>query len=105
MQSSSVSVEVVLGLVTTVVTGLTSAVVYLFKLYYVDTKTALNDCHEQHKATKDEFQELLTEKENDCREELSKLSTVVYEKQDQISSLQSQVFELARNQVPNKPSI
>lgn len=93
-----VDVQLVLGGISAVVAALSSAVAYLFKLYYVDTKTALNDCKDQHKSAKVEFQQLLHEEKEGCQKELSKLTVVVQEKQVQITSLQNQMFDLAKHQ-------
>lgn len=109
MEGADVSIELALTFITTVVTGLTSAVVYLFKLYYVDTKKALDQCKEEHKTSKEEyekhcetnkaeFQILLNKQETECREELAKITAVVQEKQIQITTLSNQIFELAKRQ-------
>lgn len=116
MGEHTLSNEIVLGFVSTIVTGLTSAVVYLFKLHYVDTKKALDECKEQHKSNKTEFNQILSAQEAGCKEELSKLSTeaksqlaalssVVEQKQVQIDKLQDQVFELAKSVTPSGTSI
>lgn len=93
----------VLGGITTVIAALTSATVYLFKLYYVDTKAALNECKEQHKLAKEEFHDMLKAEKADCDKEIAKLSAVIDSKQTQLSDLHKQMLELTRNQNLNLP--
>lgn len=95
----------VLGGISAVIAGLTSAVGYLFKLYYVDTKQALKDCRDEHVSAKIEFKQILKDEKEDCQKELGKISAVVQEKQVQITHLSQQVFELAKNQPPPGSSI
>lgn len=65
-------IEVVLGFITAAGTALTSAVVYLFKLYYVDTKQALADCDKRHNEAKIEFERELTSEKATCEERMKK---------------------------------
>jgi hypothetical protein len=90
----------VLGAIATVGATLTSAVVYLFKLYYIDTKAALSDCHENHKAAKTEFKLALDEERDDCDKKIEKLSAIIENKQAQLSDLHRKVYEIDKNQSP-----
>lgn len=110
MERTPLSIEWVLMSIGTVVTALAGSVVFLFKLHYSDTKStqdemklALVKCEEHHHNTKVELQAILAAEKAECREELSKLSTIIEQKQVQISALQNQVFELARSQAPPAP--
>lgn len=84
----------VLGGISSVIAVLSGCVTYLFKLYYMDTKAALLDCKEQHKAAKIDFDKVLSQEREDCRKELEKRDVVITQCQARIDSLQDSVLHL-----------
>lgn len=106
MEGNVVDINVVVGFFSAIGTGLTSAIVYLFKLHYVDTKRALEKCEENHKTSKVEYEKIIQSIKNDyeqniasekeeCRSEISKRDIEISSLRDNVSKLNDQVFQLS----------
>lgn len=99
----SFSVEVFVALVSTIVTALSGGVCYLFKLYYMDTKTqliehktALDECKKEHEQTRKQIVDIVKTAEVECDKRIVRHQTVIEHLEKRIDTFQNRFFGLEK---------